>query len=215
MLSHFHHSHSGAADKTHAAETKGLLINWAARYDLLVTALTLGQERAFRNMTVNLAQLRPGDDVLDVGCGTGSLTMAAKRRVGAQGRVCGVDPSAQMIARARQKATRQGLAIDYQVGVIERLPFPDHSFDVALSSLMMHHLPDDLKRQGLAEIARVLKPGGRLLVLDVSRPSGPWQSDIHGQPTLMRAAGFAQAETGKTRIPALGFALGRTGERKG
>lgn len=214
MLSHFHHSHSGAADEQRA-ETTGLLINWAARYDLLVAALTLGQERTLRTMTINLAQLRPGESVLDVGCGTGSLTMAARWRVGAQARVCGIDPSAQMVARAQRKAARQGLLIDYQVGVIERLPFADHTFDVALSSLMMHHLPDDLKRQGLAEIARVLKPGGRLLVLDVSRPSGPWQSDIRNQPMLMRAAGFISAEAGKTHIPGLGFALGRTAEQAG
>lgn len=210
MLSHFHHSHT-ATDET-PATTKGLLINWAARYDLLVAALTLGQERRFRNMTVNLAQLRPGEDVLDVGCGTGALTMEAKRRVGARGRVCGIDASAQMIARARQKAARDGLGIDYQVAAIERLPFPDHTFDVVLSSLMMHHLPDDLKRQGLAEIARVLKPSGRLLILDAARPAGPWHSDIHNLPELMRAAGFAYAITDRTRIPGLGFALGRTGQ---
>lgn len=213
MLSHFHHSHHEAAGDR-PAETKGLLINWAARYDLLVSALTLGQERAFRTMTINLAQLRSGEDALDVGCGTGSLTMAARRRVGAGGRVCGIDPSAQMIARARHKAARRKLTIDYQVGVIERLLFPDHSFDVVLSSLMMHHLPDDLKRRGLAEIVRVLRPGGRLLVLDASSSAGPWHSDIHSQPALMRAAGFASAESGRTRFPGMGFALGRTEARE-
>lgn len=205
MLSHLHgHSH-----ESNAAETRGMLINWAARYDLLVSLLTLGQERRFRQMTVDLARLQPGESALEVGCGTGSLAMAAKQRVGAQGRVCGIDPSAQMIARAKHKAARRGLTVEYQVGVIERLLFADHTFDVVLSSLMMHHLPDDLKRQGLEEIRRVLKPGGRLLVLDATHPSGPWQSDLHAQPALMRAAGFAHVESGKTRIPALGFALAR------
>ena len=91
---------------------------------------------------------------------------------------------------------------------------------------MMHQLPDDLKRQGLAEIARVLKPGGRLLVVDTRRPeahdgrparpvhSGPWQSGIQDQPALMQAAGFSQIErgaieTGEPRMPEIGFALGR------
>jgi ubiquinone/menaquinone biosynthesis C-methylase UbiE len=116
-----------------------------------------------------------------------------------------------MVAHARRKAARRGLAIDFQVGVIEQLAFPDQSFDVVLSSMMMHHLPDDLKRRGLAEIARVLKLGGRLLVLDAKRPAGPWQSGIQDQPALMRTAGFSQIETGQTRFLGLGFALGRIG----
>ncbi|HEY7848441.1 MAG TPA: methyltransferase domain-containing protein [Ktedonobacterales bacterium] len=208
MLSHLHgHSH-----EPEAAKTEGLLINWAARYDLLVALVTLGHERRFRGMAADLAQLRHGEVALEVGCGTGGLAMEARRRVGTAGRVNGIDPSAQMIARAQRKAAQGGLAIEYQVGVIERLPFPDHSFDVVLSSLMMHHLPDDVKRQGLAEIARTLKPGGRLFVIDASRPAGPWQSDLHDLPALMRAAGFTQITLGKTRIPGLGFALGRTSE---
>ena len=95
-----------------------------------------------------------------------------------------------------------------------------------MSTLMMHHLPDDLKRQGLAEIARVLIPGGRLLVVDARRPeehhdrparlAGPWNSGIQDQPALMKEAGFSQGESGE--IPfrgrlafrgGLGFALGR------
>jgi ubiquinone/menaquinone biosynthesis C-methylase UbiE len=185
-----------------------------------------GKWQALRQMTADLAQLNPGETVLDVGCGTGTLALVAKQRVGETGRVSGIDPSAQMIARARWKAARQGLAIDFQVGVIEQLAFPHQTFDVVLSSFMMHQLPDDLKRQGLAEIARVLKPGGRLLVVDTRRPAehqgrparpvhvGPWRSGVQDQPLLMQAAGFSQIEhgtleTGSTRLPEIGFALGR------
>ncbi len=191
--------------------THGAVLTWARRYDLLVGVLTLGREQALRRMTADLARLQPGETVLEVGCGTGSLALVAKRRVGEAGRVAGIDPAPQMIARARSKATRRALSVDFQVGVIERLPYPDGSFDVVLSSLMMHHLPDDLKREGMAEIARVLKPGGRLLVLDAMSPSGPWRSSIQDQPALMREAGFAQIETGRARFPALGYALGRVG----
>ena len=115
----------------------------------------------------------------------------------------------QMIARARHKAARRGLAIDFQVGMIEQLAFPNQSFDVVLSTFMMHHLPDDLKHRGLAEIARVLKPWGRLLVLDMKGPAGPWKSRIQDQPALMKEAGFSQAETGKAGFPGLSFVLGR------
>ena len=211
MGSHLHHKQAGGAS---AQETRGFVWNWARRYDLLMELVTLGREQAFRQRIADLARLQPGESVLDVGCGTGTLAMVARQRVGETGRVSGIDPSPQMIARARRKAERARLAIDFQVGVIEQLAFPDQSFDVVLSTFMMHHLPDDLKRQGLAEIARVLKPGGRLLVLDMKGPAGPWKSRIADQPALMKEAGFSQVETGETRFsgfPRLGFALGRIG----
>jgi ubiquinone/menaquinone biosynthesis C-methylase UbiE len=204
------------AREERSPQTHGTVIAWAWRYDLLVGLLTLGRERALRRMTADLARLQPGEAVLEVGCGTGSLALVAKRRVGEAGRVAGIDPAPQMIARAMGKATRHGLSIDFEVGVIERLPYPDRSFDVVLSSLMMHHLPDYLKREGLAEVARVLKPGGRLLVLDAVPPSG-YRHDggIEDQPALMRDAGFVQIETGRVTFPplgALGYARGRTSE---
>ena len=211
MQSHLHYSEPGGAS---APCTRGFVWNWARRYDLLMGFVMLGREQAFRQRIADLARLQPGEIVLDVGCGTGTLAMVARQRVGEIGRVAGIDPSPQMIARASRKAVRRGLAIDFQVGVIEHLSFPDQSFDVVLSTFMMHHLPDDLKRRGLAEIARVLKPGGRLLVLDMKGPAGPWKSNIADQPALMKEAGFSQVETGETRFSGflgLGFALGRIG----
>ena len=202
------------------AIVRGFVWNWARRYDLLMGVVTLGKEKVFRQRIADLARLQPGETVLDVGCGTGTLAVVAKKRVGATGRVSGIDPSPQMIARASHKAAQRGLAIDFQAGVIEQLPFPDQSFDVVLSTFMMHHLPDDLKRGGLREIARVLKAGGRLLVLDMNGPAGPWKSRMADQPALMKEAGFSQIETGEARFSrflGLGFALGsigRAGEGK-
>lgn len=189
-----------------------------------------GKWQALEQMIVDLAQFHAGETVLDVGCGTGTLALKAYARVGATpegstaGRVSGIDPGPKQIARARSKAKRAGFPIDFQVGVIEQLVFPDQSFDVVLSTFMMHVLPDDLKRQGLSEIARVLKPGGRLLVVDTRRPeehdqsgrpvhTGPWNSGIQDQPHLLREAGFSQIEDGKleteeTRLE-IGFVLGR------
>ena len=134
--------------------------------------------------TANLACIQPGEKVLDVGCGTGTLAIEVARRVGRMGEVAGVDPGTEQIARARSKGARRNLPIDFQIGVIENLPFPDQTFDVVLSSLMMHHLPDSLKHQGLAEIARVLKPGGRLVIADFKR-----KKDRQGQATRFHAGG--------------------------
>jgi ubiquinone/menaquinone biosynthesis C-methylase UbiE len=179
--------------------------------------VTFDREQAFRQRIADLARLQPGESVLDVGCGTGTLALEARPRVGETGRVSGIDPSPQMIARASHKAERVGLVIDFQVGVVEQLSFPDQSFDVVLSTFMMHHLPEDLKHRGLREIARVLKPGGHILVLDMKGPTGPWKSSIADQPALMKEAGFSQVETGETRFsgfPGFGFALGRIGGQK-
>lgn len=209
MVSHFHHKGSG--DES-APQTRGFVWNWAKRYDLLVGVVTFGREQAFRRRIADLARLQPGEEVLDVGCGTGTLALVARQRVGAIGSVSGIDPSLQMIAQARRKATQRKLAINFKVGVIEQLDFPDQSFDVVLSTFMMHHLPDDLKRRGLREVVRVLKPGGRLLVIDMKGSVGPWKSRIADQHVLMKEAGFSQVEMGQARlsgIPGLGFALGR------
>ena len=166
-------------------QTQGQVIRWPRIYDLIVRVVTRGNERAFRQWTAGKAALQQGEAVLDVGCGTGTMALVAKEKVGERGRVSGIDPSPSMIARARHKAARRGLALDLQPGVIEHLSFPDQSFDVALCILVLHHLPDDLKRKGLREIARVLRPGERLLVLD---------SNLHLLPSL-GDAGFTPADT--------------------
>jgi ubiquinone/menaquinone biosynthesis C-methylase UbiE len=222
-----HHGQGGASA---ALPTQGLVITSARRYDLVLWLTNLmagGAWQATRRQILDLAQLRSGETVLDVGCGTGTQALLARQRVGAAGRVVGIDPSAQMIARARRKAARRGLTAHFEVGAVERPPFPDRSFDVVLSTYMMHVLPDDLKRQGLAEITRVLKPGGRLIVVDFKRPeehqerparpvhTGPWQSAVQDQPQLMQAAGFVdieygEIETGSTQLPEIGFAIGKT-----
>ena len=107
-------------------QTKGLVLHSEARYyDLLAWTLTLGREHALRERLADLAQLKPGDAVLDTGCGTGTLAITAKRRVGASGTVHGIDAAPEMIDRATRKAAKAGLEVAFQTAVAEGLPFPD------------------------------------------------------------------------------------------
>jgi ubiquinone/menaquinone biosynthesis C-methylase UbiE len=201
--------------------TEGRLIHWARWYDPFVTIFALGQNQALRRRTAELAGIKPGDRVLDVGCGTGDLTLAAAARAGAQGEVVGIDASPEMIAAARQKAVRRGYAARFDVALIERIPYPNDSFDVVLSSLMLHHLPGQLKQDGLAEVYRVLRPGGRLLVVDMQDdPHGMAHAAIaalgHGHsgqsfsdlPGLLREAGFVIEAEGSLAAGVLTYARG-------
>src|SRR6266581_8195991 len=207
---HFHSEASEASTK----ETKGLILNGGWRYDLGIwfidTFVFRGQLQEMRQRTVTLARMQPGEQVLDVGCGTGTLAMEVARRVGRAGRVAGVDPGTQQIARARAKAARRHVPIEFQIGVIEQLPFPDQTFDVVFSTLMIHHLPASLKRQGLAEIARVLKPGGRLVIADFKRKQEragqvarfhAGGSSMQDLAALVKEAGFEHLETEEMRPP--------------
>jgi ubiquinone/menaquinone biosynthesis C-methylase UbiE len=213
------HTHTHTPESP--AQTEGRLIHWASFYDGLVNLMTLGQASRLRRMTVDQALLKAGEKVLDVGCGTGGVTIPAKLRVGKDGRVTGIDPAPEMIAVARRKAKRAGIEIDFRVGVIESLPFPDETFDVVTSSLMMHHLPQHLQVKGLAEIWRALKPGGRLLIADMMRPSPSFlkrfftslalhhghgiQFGIEDLPKLLQKAGFAEIKQLGDHFLTIGF----------
>ena len=208
---HHHHRPSGEAS---AKATNGLILKGGWRYDLhgwfFDTCLFRGKGRELRQRAASLAHLQLGDQVLDVGCGTGTLALEVQRRVGSAGRVVGIDPGTEQIARARAKAARHDVPIAFQIGVIEQLAFPDQIFDVVLSTLMMHHLPTSLKAQGLAEIARVLKPGGRLIIADFTRKqerSGQAArfhaggSNLHELAALVADAGFVEVEMEELRPP--------------
>ncbi len=153
-------------------KTRGAVMNWQAPfYDLGCTLVGLGA--AFRRETLRHAALQAGERVLDVGCGTGVLTRLAAEAIGFAGSAIGIDPAPKMIAMARKNAARSGNRAEFRVGVIEHLPFENERFDVVLSSLMLHHLPPELKQEGLREVYRVLRPGGRLVTVDLDRPVHP------------------------------------------
>lgn len=159
--------------------TEGHRLGGMARvYDLVCSIGGLGT--GFKRRIVELGELEQDHRVLDVGCGTGVLARLAKERAR---EVAGIDAAVEMIAAAQSKAERDGLDVEFQAALIEDLPYPDGHFDVVFSSLMIHHLPPDLKLRGLHEVLRVLKVGGRFVVADFDRGGR--------LPTLLEQTGFA------------------------
>ncbi|MBB3082955.1 class I SAM-dependent methyltransferase [Geodermatophilus sabuli] len=170
----------------------------------------MGVERIHRRL-LDQAALRPGQTVLEIGCGTGNLLLAAKETQPAATAV-GVDPDLAALARADRKARRRGLAVQLDRGHAEELPYADDSVDVVLSSFMLHHVPADQQEAAVREVVRVLRPGGALHLVDIA-------GDEHGHdhahrghrghqhslarhvvaslPDLLRRAGFGEVtETG-------------------
>lgn len=136
-------------------------------FDVFVRATT--RERAFKQRLLDQARLDGELDVLDVGSGTGTLAVWAKRRNPAL-RLRGLDGDAAIVAQARRKAARAGVDVTFDEGLSYELPYPDASFDRVLSSLFFHHLVLRDKERTVREIARVLRPGGELHVGDFGEP---------------------------------------------
>ncbi len=190
-------------------------------YDAYMRKMTLGREQVLRQRTVDLALIKPGESVLEIGCGTGSLTLAAKRQAGPAGQVVGVDVIPGMVAYSQQKAADAGLDVKFQLGSINGLPFPDNSFDVTMCSFMIFHMSAETRRTGIAEIYRVLKPQGRLLVVDLAMPAQPFQQaiakliifrgglehDLKELLPMMEAPGFTDIERAPVNFSILGLSI--------
>ena len=195
---------------SHPATTRGHALGAPRLYDIFVGVFFFGRRRATFQALMAAAGVQPGQRVLDVGCGTGYFARLLAQAVGPEGLVVGIDPSPEMIAYATGKAGRAGNC-QFQVGTAESLDFPAEHFDVVVSSLVLHHLPEDLRVPALREMRRVLRPGGKLLVADAQLPRhGPgWRllARIHGYDRIARMvphleplaaqAGFAEIQTGE------------------
>jgi ubiquinone/menaquinone biosynthesis C-methylase UbiE len=139
-------------------------------YDPLVRFTT--REGLFKRLLIDQAAPSPGQRVLDLGCGTGTLAIEVKRRE-PEAEVVGLDADPEMLAQARRKAEEAGVELELTEGFSTELPYEDGSFDLVLSTLFFHHLDPEPKRQTVREIARVLRRGGELHVADWGRASDP------------------------------------------
>ena len=189
-------------------------------YDSYMKRATFGREQALRQTTVELAGVQPGDCVLEVGCGTGSLTLAAKRQAGLSGKVFGIDIITGMIEVSQRKAAEAHEEITFQEGSIDNIPFSADQFEVVMCSFMIFHMSEATRRKGISEIHRVLKPGGRLLVLDLAMPTRPFQraiaqrllgfsagDDLRDLLPLMEASGFSDLTSGLAKFRLFGLSL--------
>jgi demethylmenaquinone methyltransferase/2-methoxy-6-polyprenyl-1,4-benzoquinol methylase len=142
----------------------------APKYDLVNQVLSLGVHSRWRARTVALSGVREGQAVLDCATGTGDLAFAMKRAVGPTGRVVGTDFCQEMLAEAPRKAGRLGLDVKFEVADALALPYSDGLYDVASIAFGIRNVDDPVKC--LREMARVVKPGGRVVVLEFGQPGG-------------------------------------------
>jgi ubiquinone/menaquinone biosynthesis C-methylase UbiE len=148
-------------------KAKGRSLNHASDYyDLLTPA----ERSRFRRRQIDLVNLKEGENVLDVGCGPGVLSILAKIAVGETGEVQGVDLAPRMVSKAQAKSEKANLKIHFVNASIDELPYSDEFFDAVISSMMFHHVPVEIKRKGIAEVYRVLKRGGRFFISDFCAP---------------------------------------------
>ena len=151
-----------------ATEVRGMFDRIAGVYDLMNSAMTAGLHHQWRERAVDRAEVGPGSDALDICCGTGDLAIALRRRIGPDGRVVGSDFSEPMLELARRKSGEEGLPVEFGWADALDLPYGDASFDAVTIGFGARNLAD--LEKGLSEMARVLRPGGRMVILEITRP---------------------------------------------
>jgi demethylmenaquinone methyltransferase/2-methoxy-6-polyprenyl-1,4-benzoquinol methylase len=182
-----------AAGRLEAGQVRAMFDRIAGVYDLMNTAMTAGLHHRWRSRAADLARVGPGSRVLDVATGTGDLAIELARRVAPAGEVVGTDFSEAMLARARIKAPQ----LRFEWGDALELPYDSAGFDAATVGFGARNF-SDLER-GLAEMARVVKPGGRVVVLEITTPTRPPLSTFFRLwfdrlvPALGRVAGDSDA----------------------
>lgn len=190
------------ADDEFATQVRSMFDRIAGVYDLMNTAMSAGLHHRWRERTADRVEPAPGDRALDVCCGTGDLAFELARRVGADGSVVGCDFSEAMLERAREKALRrvgEGAPVAFERADALELPYEDERFDAVTVGFGLRNL-GELDR-GLAEMVRVLRPGGRLAILEITQPTRPPLSTFYSLwfdrlvPVLGTLAGDRDAYT--------------------
>ena len=154
-----------------AKHVRGVFDSVAPKYDVMNDLMSAGLHRIWKRYTITLANPQPGQQVLDIAGGTGDLSRAFAQRVRSTGRVVHTDINEAMLREGRNRLLDEGLVLPTMVCDAEKLPFADNSFDIVSVAFGLRNMTH--KDQALAEMRRVLKPGGKLLVLEFSRVAKP------------------------------------------
>lgn len=182
-------------------------INHPRLYDMAAELGFAGRRRLVFTQLAAFSGIRRGEQVLDVGCGTGYLTRLLAPLAGPDGHVTGLDPAPAMVGHARRHAPRN---CSYQVGEGQALPFGDGSFNLVVSTLAVHHMPGPARADALREMFRVLRPGGRLLIAELRPPRGALAARLAGV-VAGHAMRPSMPELLAELVPGAGFRVESTG----
>lgn len=166
-----HFGFQSVDEREKAQRVRGVFDSVASKYDLMNDLMSMGLHRAWKAYTVMVADVREGQQVLDIAGGTGDLAMAFSKKVGASGQVVHTDINEAMLRTGRDRLLDAGVALPTLVCDAEKLPFPDNHFDLVSVAFGLRNMTH--KDGALAEMNRVLKPGGKLLVLEFSKVAKP------------------------------------------
>ena len=170
-MSGTHFGYETVDESQKASRVRGVFDSVAAKYDVMNDLMSMGLHRAWKAYTVAVANLREGQSVLDVAAGTGDLTRAFAKKVGPTGIVLHTDINEAMLRRGRDRLLDEGVVVPTLLCDAEKLPFADARFDLVSVAFGLRNMTH--KDLALAEMNRVLKPGGRLLVLEFSKVAAP------------------------------------------
>ena len=171
LMSTTHFGFQSVDEQEKARRVRGVFDSVASKYDVMNDLMSAGLHRAWKAYTVMVANLSEGSQVLDIAGGTGDLALAFSKKVGATGRVVHTDINAAMLRVGRDRLIDAGVVLPTLVCDAEKLPFPDAHFDVVSVAFGLRNMTH--KDQAVAEMCRVLKPGGKLLVLEFSKVAKP------------------------------------------
>ena len=170
-MSSTHFGFETVDEKDKASRVRGVFDSVASKYDIMNDLMSGGLHRAWKAYTVMVANLKEGDQVLDIAGGTGDLSMAFSKKVGTSGRVVHTDINEAMLRTGRNRLIDKGIILPTLVCDAEKLPFPDAHFDLVSVAFGLRNMTH--KDAALKEMNRVLKPGGKLLVLEFSKVAKP------------------------------------------